>query len=101
MGSPEQQQFIVDAINEREAIKADDALGLLQKVYRDWRVPLSVRMRAAIEALPFESPKLSATAALTSDDFASRLEKSIARSGAKLIEVTPDTPSLTQNHNDG
>jgi hypothetical protein len=34
-------------------------------------------MRAAIEALLFESPKLSATAVLTSDDFADRLEKAI------------------------
>lgn len=90
MGSPEQQQLVVDALNEREEIRADDALGLLQKVYRDWRVPLSVRMRAAIEALPFETPKLAVTTTLTSDDFAARLERAIARSGMiKAIEVTP------------
>jgi hypothetical protein len=42
--------------------------------------PLSVRMRAAVEALPFESPKLTATALLTSDDFASLLDRAIERS---------------------
>jgi hypothetical protein len=50
-------------------------------------MPFSVRMRAAIEALPFESPKLSATAVLASEDFAERLEKAIARSGVKMIEA--------------
>jgi hypothetical protein len=47
-------------------------------------------MRAAIEALPFESPKLSATAVFPAgEDFASQLERAIERSGAapRLIEV--------------
>jgi hypothetical protein len=44
-------------------------------------------MRAAVEALPFESPKLSATAVLTAEDFADRLEKAIARSGVKMIDA--------------
>jgi hypothetical protein len=37
--------------------------------------------------LPFERPKLSATAVLTSEDFAERLEKAIARSGVKMIDA--------------
>jgi len=42
---------------------------------------------AAIEALPFEAPKLSTTAVLTGDGFAERLERALARSGrARLIE---------------
>jgi hypothetical protein len=52
-------------------------------------LPLPVRMRAAIEALPFESLKLSATAVLTVDDFSERLERAIARSGTKMIEAQP------------
>jgi hypothetical protein len=48
---------------------------------------LAVRIRCAVEALPFESPKLSATAVLTAEDFADRVEKAIVRSGAKMIEA--------------
>jgi hypothetical protein len=44
-------------------------------------------MRAAVEALPFESPKLIATALMTSDDFATLLDKAIERSnGVRVIE---------------
>ena len=37
-------------------------------------MPLSVRLRAAIEALPFESPKLSATAVVQGNDFTTLLD---------------------------
>jgi hypothetical protein len=63
--------------------ESENALGFLQTIYKSRGVPLSVRMRAAVEALLFESPKLSATAILSSEDFAERLEKAIARSGVK------------------
>jgi hypothetical protein len=66
------------------------SLELLQLVYRNPAVPLSVRMRAAVEALPFEHPKLSATAILESGDFALRLDKAIERSNAaRVIEHRP------------
>jgi hypothetical protein len=47
-------------------------------------------MRAAIEALPFESPRMSAVAVghLTGQDFYNRLEQAIERSDrAKLIKA--------------
>jgi hypothetical protein len=51
-------------------------------VYRSTQQPMSLRMRAAIEALPFEVPKLSATAIATMDGktFAEALERCIERS---------------------
>jgi hypothetical protein len=66
------------------------SLDFLRTIYLDENVPLSVRMRAAIEAAPYEHPRLAVTANLTSDDFAARLERAITRSGVKLIEVEPD-----------
>jgi hypothetical protein len=66
--------------------EGENALGLLQAIYKSRAVPLSVRMRAAVKCLPFETPKLTATALLTSDDFASLLDKAIERSnGARVI----------------
>ena len=63
------------------------SLELLQAVYCNDAVPLPVRMRAAIAALPFETPKLAVTAiGPLSEGFAMQLEKAIARSG-KLIEA--------------
>jgi hypothetical protein len=66
------------------------ALKLLQQIYRDPMIPLHTRIRAAVEALPFELSAIG-MAHLTSDDFASALERAIQRSAAgkpiKLIEV--------------
>ena len=86
---------VLDRIEAQQALAviepATNALGFLQSIYRNRQVPLPVRLRAAIETLPFESPKLSATAVLYQDDFASRLERAIERSGRppKLIEAKP------------
>jgi hypothetical protein len=68
-------------------LRGDTALSLLQAVYRDPDLPLSTRMRAAAQALPFESPRLSAIANLSPEDFSDRLERAITRSEVRLIEV--------------
>lgn len=60
-------------------------LDFLCAVYRDSGQPMSRRMRAAIEALPFTSPKLSATALLGGGDFGALLEERLKR--RKMIEV--------------
>lgn len=65
------------------------ALELLQMVYRGEMKATSHQMRAAIEALPYENPRLSAVAVghLTGEDFASRLDRAVEASNrAKLIE---------------
>jgi hypothetical protein len=64
-----------------------NSLEYLQRIYRDPMQPTPVRMRAAIEALQFENPKLSSVGVgyFTNDTFAERLERAI-RASEKVIE---------------
>jgi hypothetical protein len=74
---------------EREPERVN-SLEYLQRIYRDPTQPTPVRMRAAIEALQFENPKLSSVGVgyIDAQDFASRLERAVNRSErAKLIEA--------------
>src|SRR6516225_2125687 len=68
-----------------------DALDYLRSVYRDPAQSTYMRMKAAIEALPFERPKLAVTAVIDGNDFEGRLKRAIERSG-KLIEAKPTAP---------
>jgi hypothetical protein len=63
-----------------------NALEYMQDVYKGRRQAEPWRMRAAMAALPFESPKLSVSTNLTPEDFAMRLERAIQRSGVRMIE---------------
>jgi hypothetical protein len=75
-------------VEEREPEKVN-SLEYLQRIYRDPTQPTPVRMRAAIEALQFENPKLSSVGVgyFTNDTFAERLERAIRASDrARLIE---------------
>jgi len=65
-----------------------DALTFLRSIYSDPSEAKSVRMRAAIEALPFETPKLAVTASLNGEAFADQMDKAFRRS-AKVIEAEP------------
>ena len=63
------------------------SLDLLRAVYRNNQLPLTTRMRAAIAALPFESPKLAVTAVVSEQDFATVLDRRLKRiEEMKLLE---------------
>jgi hypothetical protein len=77
------------AVEEPPLSKNVRALELLQMVYRGEYKASPQQLRSAIEALPYENPRLSAVAVghLTGEDFYSRLDRAIERSDrAKLIE---------------
>jgi hypothetical protein len=59
----------------------EKALTYLQSIYRNPMEATPTRMRAAIECLPFENPKLGVTANVVVDgSFAERLERALERS---------------------
>lgn len=66
----------------------NDALGLLQAVYRNPQIPLNTRMRAAGMALPFERPKLAVIATGTANDLADRLMAALQAS-QRVIDSRP------------
>ena len=68
-------------------MKKEDPLDFLKAVYMNVDLPLSVRMRAAIEVLPFTHPKLAVTAQVSEGDFASLLDQRIKRHEMKLNEM--------------
>jgi hypothetical protein len=72
----------IERAEERELPENISAHELLRMVYRGKVEVSPIRMRAAIESLPYETPKLSASAIVTTDgkSFAEALERAIARS---------------------
>ena len=73
-------------------MKEIDPLSFLKAVYMNVELPLSVRMRAAIELLPFTHPKLAVTALVSEQDFATVLDRRLKRieeMRAKVIEAKP------------
>jgi hypothetical protein len=71
-----------------ELAPGETSLNFLQRIYRFVKQPMSRRLRAAIEALPHEHPRLGAiaTASMNGQDFASLLERAI-RASNKEAEV--------------
>src|SRR5262252_9045930 len=68
-------------------MKEIDPLSFLKAVYMNAELPLSVRMRAAIELLPFTHPKLAVTAVVSEQDFATVLDRRLKRiEEMKLLE---------------
>src|SRR5262249_6460184 len=80
---------VLDRIEEAQrpllGSRPSTPLEFLQAVYCNEGLPISVRMRAAIEAAPFIHPKLSVTAQIGGEGFAAAMERATRRS-AKAIE---------------
>jgi hypothetical protein len=81
---------VLDLIEAEQAngrMKEVDPLTFLKGIYMNDELPLSVRMRAAVEVLPFIHPKLAVTAQVSEHDFATLLDRRIKRmEERKLIE---------------
>ena len=60
-------------------MKGIDPLDFLKAVYLNPELPLSVRIRAAIELLPFTHPKLAVVAQVTENDIATLLDRRLKR----------------------
>jgi len=63
----------------------------LQSIYRDENRPDSMRIRCAVEALPYENPRVSAVAVshMNDQDFATALDRAIERSRSPLPLPAP------------
>jgi hypothetical protein len=69
------------------------SLDLLRAVYRSNHLPLTVRLRAAVAALPHEVPKLAVTYQATEQDFATLLDRRLERmKEVRQIEAQPTPP---------
>jgi hypothetical protein len=60
-------------------------LDFLKAVYLNEGLPLTVRMRAAVEAAPYCHPKLSASAIIDPTEFAEKLERAITRTAVAYL----------------
>jgi hypothetical protein len=83
----------VGAMNEDFEIGPNGmGLDLLRAVYRSSSVELSTRLRCAMACLPFETPKLLATAIVNEGSFAELLDRRLKRmEEMKLVEAKPTT----------
>jgi hypothetical protein len=86
-------------------MKAIDPKDFLKAVYMNADLPLSLRMRAAIELMPFVHPKLAVTAVVNEQNFAEVLDRRLKRlaeinnqktinGNPHEIEVKPPMPRL-------
>jgi hypothetical protein len=91
----EEHKRRVEMMGEEETIALNGnatSLDFMKAVYLNEGLPLGTRMRAATAALPFEHPKLSVTAVVDDESFASALERAVRRSDkarTKIIEAAP------------
>jgi hypothetical protein len=72
------------------------SIDLLRAVYRSPSIPLPVRLRAAIAALPHEVPRLAVTALVNEQSFAELLDRRIKRMEAMNGKPQPQTQTIEQ-----
>ena len=78
---------------EKEPKPLPTPLAFLQAVYSNESLPLTARLKAAIEAAQYVHPKLAVTATINSGDFAVQLDRAIERS--RMIETTATQRPVT------
>jgi hypothetical protein len=76
-----------DELELFELAPGETSLSFLQKIYRSPSQPIARRMRAAMAALPFETPKLAVTTNISNENFAVMLDRAIARSQAPPCQI--------------
>ena len=97
--------WVLDDVGQRaerreveQGPEGETSLQLMQNVYRDRKQPLAVRVRCAVEAAPYENPRVSpvAVAHMNGNDFASALDRAIERSKkpTPLMLNAPAPPEL-------
>jgi hypothetical protein len=70
------------------------SIDLLRAVYRSASIPLPVRLRAAIAALPHEVPRLAVTALVNEQSFAELLERRLKKMEAMNGNPQPQTQTI-------
>jgi hypothetical protein len=87
--------FDDDFVSKVQVPPDADSLQLLQAVYRSPHVAMSVRMRAAAIALPFERPKLGVTLNVAGGvkDFAALLEERRRLRQRRVIDQPATIPT--------
>jgi hypothetical protein len=79
---------IIDGLEGPIFEASDTALELLQAIYKNPAMPLQTRMRAAKEALPYESPKLAVVATVSTTNFMEIIDRRMKRAAqAGLLEL--------------
>jgi hypothetical protein len=71
------------------------SIDLLRAVYRNPSIPLPIRIRCAVAALPHEVPRLAVTALVNEQSFAELLERRLKRM-AQMDQQPPSQGPQTQ-----
>jgi hypothetical protein len=71
-------------------------LEFLQAVYSNEGLPLSARLKAAIEAAQYVHPKLAVTANIQAGDFADQLDRAVERT-RRVLMIEANKPIIEAN----